>query len=85
MSRSGNSGSGKSTLASQIAGYHETITSAYVQLLAQYLDAAPASLPLDMCAIGLLASPLAVRDLLLTFYSRERLMSMEATDGSTRT
>jgi len=63
------------------AGYHETVTAAYVQLLAQYLDAVPSSMPLDMCAVALLAGPLAGRDVLLTFYSRERLMSAEARAG----
>ena len=60
------------------SGYHETITVAYVTLLAAYLDACPPDLPLAACVTRLLASPLAGRDMLLTFYSRERLFSTDA-------
>ena len=59
-------------------GYHETITAAYVQLLAQYLASGFTDRSLSMQAIGLLGSPLASRDVLFTFYSRERLMSTAA-------
>jgi adenylate kinase family enzyme len=63
-------------------GYHETITALYVQLLAQFLDlTTSAHLSLDMRAIELLAGPLAARDVLLTFYSRDRLMSTAARAG----
>jgi adenylate kinase family enzyme len=62
-------------------GYHETITAAYVQLLAQYLASGSMDMSLDMKAIGLLGSPLASRDVLFTFYSRERLMSTAARAG----
>jgi|KBSSwiStaDraftv2_1062776.scaffolds.fasta_scaffold47099_2 hypothetical protein len=60
------------------AGYHETITAAYVTLLAAYLDGRAPGLPLDGCVERLLAGPLAARDMLFTFYSRERLLSVEA-------
>jgi adenylate kinase family enzyme len=59
-------------------GYHETITAAYVQLLAEYLDRCGSDMPLEMQAFALLSGPLAERDLLLTFYSRDRLMSTTA-------
>jgi adenylate kinase family enzyme len=59
-------------------GYHETITAAYVQLLAQYLESSATHLPLGMRALQLLAGPLAAKDVLFTFYSRERLMSTAA-------
>jgi adenylate kinase family enzyme len=59
-------------------GYHETITAAYVQLLTQYLDRRWTDMPLEMQALDLLAGPLAVRDVLFTFYSRNRLMSTTA-------
>jgi len=59
-------------------GYHETITAAYVTLLAAYLEACPPGLPLDACVERLLAGPLAARDMLFTFYSRERLQGVEA-------
>jgi hypothetical protein len=59
-------------------GYHETITIAYVRLLARALaDAAPDTPLADRVdAIG--AGPLADRGFLLRFWSRERLMSAEA-------
>jgi adenylate kinase family enzyme len=62
-------------------GYHETITAVYVQLLAQYLECSSADVPLGMRAIGLLGTPLASREVLFTFYSRERLMSTVARAG----
>jgi len=62
-------------------GYHETITAVYVRLLAQYLESIPADMPLGMGAIALLASPLAAKDALFTFYSRDRLMSTAARSG----
>jgi adenylate kinase family enzyme len=60
---------------STTAGYHETITAVYVQLLAQYLERCTSDVPLGMHAIGLLAGPVAAKDALLTFYTRDRLMS----------
>jgi adenylate kinase family enzyme len=62
-------------------GYHETITAAYVQLLTQYLDAGASNLSLGMRAIALLASGLAARDALFTFYSRDVLLSPAAREG----
>ena len=59
-------------------GYHETITAAYVTLLAAYLESCPPDVPLDACVERLLGGPLAARDMLFTFYSRERLQSVEA-------
>jgi hypothetical protein len=59
-------------------GYHETITRAYVHLLAEFLAACPKDIPLADRINRLLASPLAGKDALLQFYSRERLMSPEA-------
>jgi hypothetical protein len=60
------------------AGYHETITAAYVTILAAFLDACPPDLPLAARMDRLLASPLAGRDILFSFYSRERLLSTDA-------
>ncbi|HEY9467245.1 MAG TPA: hypothetical protein VIR54_29335 [Vicinamibacterales bacterium] len=59
-------------------GYHETITAAYVRLLSQYLDRCHTDMALEMRAFDLLAGPLAARDMLFTFYSRDRLMSRAA-------
>jgi adenylate kinase family enzyme len=63
---------------SATAGYHETITVAYVQLLAQFLAYCPERMPLADRIVVLLDSPLAAKNVLLTFYSRDRLMSTEA-------
>lgn len=59
-------------------GYHETITRAYVQLLAEFLNSVPQTMPLAERVARLLASRLAAKEALLQFYSRERLMSSEA-------
>ena len=56
-------------------GYHETITRAYVQLLSQFLDDCPRDMPIGERVAQLLDSPLADREALFAFYSRERLMS----------
>ena len=63
---------------SQTDGYHETITAAYVTLLAQYLDIGPGDLSLTERAARLLAGPLAHKAVLSTFYSRDTLMSITA-------
>jgi len=55
-------------------GYHETITVAYVRLLAQFLEAGPAA-PLPDRVAALLDSPLAAKRMLSAFYSTDRLMS----------
>jgi len=60
------------------AGYHETITVAYVTLLAEFLASCPVGTSIDERVARLLASPLVERDILLKVYSRERLMSMAA-------
>ncbi len=60
------------------SGYHETITAAYVRLLAQYLALCPDDLPLDDCVARLLGGPLAAKDALLTFYTQDHLMSVES-------
>lgn len=66
------------TLNSETSGYHETITRAYVRLLAQFFDACPSAMPLAERVSRLIASPLAEKEALLEFYSRELLMSPEA-------
>jgi hypothetical protein len=57
------------------AGYHETITCAYVRLLAECLARYPAKMPLEKRVAGILAGPMADRHILDRFYTRERLMS----------
>ena len=58
-------------------GYHETITRAYLILLAQFARARPGATVASL-AQSLLGSGLAARDALMTFYSRALLMSVEA-------
>ncbi|HEY6508997.1 MAG TPA: hypothetical protein VIY56_13345 [Vicinamibacterales bacterium] len=65
------------TANSATSGYHETITQAYVTLLAEYLSR-PGDGSLAERVGRLLDSPLAARDALLRFYSRETLASSEA-------
>jgi len=60
------------------AGYHETITAAYVRVIAQFLAATDASTPLDTRVAELVVGPLGHRELLFRFWSRERLLSNEA-------
>lgn len=62
-------------------GYHETITRAYVQLLSASYDACPSTMPLAERVTRLFDGPVAERDVLLRFYSRERLMSADARAG----
>jgi adenylate kinase family enzyme len=66
------------TVNSATEGYHETITAAYVELLAQYLECRKNGESLGAAIARLLGGPLAASDALLAFYSRERLMSVEA-------
>lgn len=62
---------------SDTRGYHETITTAYVQLLDAFRSRYPVA-TLEECAGLLLDSPVARPDLLFDYYSRQRLLSVEA-------
>ena len=62
---------------SETRGYHETITRAYLMVLAGYL-ASREEEPLTDCVASLLSSQVAEKDYLLRFYSKDRLMSREA-------
>ena len=62
------------------AGYHETITRAYVRLLGDYLQRYPHA-KVVTAVQRLLAGPLAANDVLLQFYSQERLTSVAARLG----
>ena len=66
------------TINSDTSGYHETITRAYVRLIAAFLSARPAGEEIDASVAALLASPLAARDALMRHYTRERLFSVAA-------
>jgi hypothetical protein len=59
-------------------GYHETITRAYVQLLAEFLESCPPDMSLQEQVERLMESPMADKNLLFQFYSRETLMSARA-------
>lgn len=59
-------------------GYHETITRAYLQLLQEFLDACPSDMPLHGRVARLATTPLSERNALLTFYSKDMLMSARA-------
>ena len=60
------------------AGYHETITAAYVTLIDAFLAGADPALALDARIEPMLAGPLGDRAVLLRFWSREALMSPAA-------
>ena len=66
------------TANSPSRGYHETITAAYVRLIAQFLASCPAGMPIEERIEEMVTGTLSEREFLLCFYSRERLMSEEA-------
>jgi len=59
-------------------GYHETVTRAYTPLLSKYYASCPAEMSLRERVSHLPRSPLADRDALYVFYSRETLTSVDA-------
>ncbi len=59
-------------------GYHETITRAYLRGIRLFLEEADAERPLHELVNELLLSPMGRRDWPLRFWSKERLMSVEA-------
>jgi len=66
---------------SATSGYHETVTAAYVRIIDAHLRASAPEASLAERIRLLIVSPLARRDLLLEFYSRDRLMSPQARAG----
>jgi len=62
-------------------GYHDTITHAYLRGIRQFLDGADLSRPIHELVNELLMSPMGRRDWPLRFWSKERLMSVEARQG----
>jgi 4-hydroxy-tetrahydrodipicolinate synthase len=62
-------------------GYHETITRAYLELIAGFFARFPPGISFASRASALLAGPLAHKDALFAFYARERLMSAAARAG----
>ena len=59
-------------------GYHDTITRAYLYGIRFFLSEADLSEPLHEIVNGLLLSPMGRRDWPLRFWSKDRLMSVEA-------
>ena len=59
-------------------GYHETITRVFLHGVRLFLSEADRSEPLHELVNELLMSPMGRRDWPLRFYSRERLLSVEA-------
>ena len=69
------------TVNSDTRGYHETITRAYVRLIAAFLRTRPPGEALADSVAALLASPLAAREALGRHYSRPLLFSVAARRG----
>ena len=63
---------------SDTEGYHETITRVFLHGVSLFLAEADASDPLHELVNELLLSPMGRRDWPLRFYSRDRLLSVEA-------
>jgi hypothetical protein len=63
---------------SDTEGYHETITRVFLHGVRLFLEEADRDQPLHALVNELLISPMGRRDWPLRFYSRERLMSVEA-------
>lgn len=66
------------TANSATRGYHETITAAYLRILARFLAGCPVLMPFEKRVDALLASPIARPDLLRQFYSRRVLATVRA-------
>jgi len=59
-------------------GYHDTITRAYLRGIRLFLDEADVSRPIHDMVNELLMTPMGRRDWPLRFWSKNRLMSIEA-------
>ena len=62
-------------------GYHDTITRAYLYGVRLFLGEADRAAPIHALVNNLLHSPMGRRDWPLRFWSKERLMSVEARRG----
>ncbi|QDP20616.1 hypothetical protein FMM02_09950 [Sphingomonas xanthus] len=62
-------------------GYHDTITRAYLHGVRHFLAQVGSDRPIHELVNALLRSPVGRRDWPLRFWSRERLMSVEARRG----
>ena len=59
-------------------GYHDTITRAYLRGVRLFLNEADRTAPIHDLVNDLLHSPMGLRDWPLRFWSKERLMNVEA-------
>lgn len=59
------------------SGYHETITRLYVEAIGRLRDSAPED-TFEQVLASLLSSPMAASSWPLSFYTRERLFSVQA-------
>lgn len=66
------------TANSNTRGYHETITAAYLRIVARFLESCPVLMPFEQRVDALLASPVAAPDHLRQFYSRRVLATVRA-------
>jgi hypothetical protein len=66
---------------SDTEGYHDTITRAYLRGIRLFLENADIARPIHDLVNELLMSPVGRRDRPLRFWSKERLMSVEARRG----
>jgi hypothetical protein len=66
---------------SDTEGYHDTITKAYLYGIRLFLEEADLERPVHELVNELLMSPMGRRDWPLRFWSKERLMSVEARRG----
>lgn len=66
---------------SDTSGYHETISRASLQAARAVLASLPDGATPEEAFAALMASPMADKDWLFTYWSRERLMSVEARRG----
>lgn len=65
-------------LNSDMSGYHETITIASLKAARAVLAGLPKDVTPSEAFAALMTSPMAGKDWLLTYWSRDRLMSVEA-------
>ncbi len=63
------------------SGYHETITQAYLAAIRAFVAALPPGVDDAEAVAGLLATPMGDKAWPLTYWSRERLFSVEARRG----
>mgnify|MGYP003579118572 FL=1 len=66
---------------SDTEGYHDTITRAYLSGIRLFLEEADVTRPIHELVNELLMSPMGRRDWPLRFWSKDRLMSIEARRG----